>query len=370
MAECGGAGCGTVFKITPTGGLTTLYEFCQIVSKHGRCLDGINPMAPLILGDDGDFYGTTTSAGTGNEGGGTVFRITPSGALTTLYSFCSIGGLSCPDGHFPFAGLLQASDGNFYGTTVQGGHGCPVEGCGTVFKITPSGEMTTLYRFSGPDGTYPVGTLVQGADGWLYGGTEYGGANDDGTIFKISTAGALTTLFSFDGANGKTPYVGVILGTNGNFYGTTLHGGPKGDGTIFEMTSGGKLTELHGFDATDGADPSAGLAQDTDGSFYGTTYFGGAKRHGHGTVFSLSVGLGAFVKTLPTFGTVGETISILGSNLTGSTKVTFHGIQAAFTVVSNTEITATVPTGATTGTVKVVTPGGTLSSNVPFRVTP
>jgi uncharacterized repeat protein (TIGR03803 family) len=129
---------------------------------------------------------------------------------------------------------------------------------------------------------------------------------------------------------------------------------------------------LHSFclqnNCTDGANPLAGLVQDTNGIFYGTTAYGGA--NGDGTVFSLSVGLGPFVKTNPTSGKVGKAVKILGTNLTGSTSVTFNGTAATFTVKSKSEITTTVPTGATTGTVQVVTPGGTLSSNVPFRVTP
>jgi uncharacterized repeat protein (TIGR03803 family) len=243
-------------------------------------------------------------------------------------------------------------------------------GCGTVFRITASGELTTLHRFSVSDGTNPVGALVEGAGGYLYGGTVLGGTNEDGTLFKIALDGIFATLFSFDGANGKSPFAGVIQGTDGNFYGTTEHGGPKGDGTIFEITPDGKLKQLHGFDAAGGADPSAGLVQYTDGSFYGTTYFGGAKRRGLGTVFHLSVGLEPFVKTQPTSGNMGATVSILGTNLTGSTKVTFHGVSTEFTVVSSSLITATVPAGATTGAVKVVTPGGTLSSNESFQVLP
>ena len=159
-------------------------------------------------------------------------------------------------------------------------------------------------------------------------------------------------------------------GTDGNFYGTTYQGGANGDGTIFKITPSGALATLYSFcsqsSCADGEYPLAALTQGTNGTFYGTTYNGGT--NGDGTVFSLSVGLGPFVETDPISGNVRGAVNILGTDLTGATKVTFHGIAATFIVVSNSEITTTVPTGATTGTVKVVTQGGTLSSNVPFAV--
>jgi uncharacterized repeat protein (TIGR03803 family) len=143
-------------------------------------------------------------------------------------------------------------------------------------------------------------------------------------------------------------------------------GANKADGTIFKITPSGKLATLHSFDSTDGKQPYACLVQGTNGDFYGTTVFGGA--NSAGTVFSLSVGLGPFVETLPTSGKVGAAVKILGTNMTGATKVTFNGTLAVFKVVSSSEITTTVPTGATTGKVKVTTPSGTLTSNVNFRV--
>ena len=165
------------------------------------------------------------------------------------------------------------------------------------------------------------------------------------------------------------PYAGLVQGTDGDFYGTTL--GYHGDGTIFKITPSGKLTKHWSFDSTDGAHPYAGLVQGTDGNFYGTTKEGGAiKGVSYGTVFSLSVGLGPFVETLPTSGKVGAAVKILGTDLTGAPGVTFNGTAATFKVVSSSEITTTVPAGATTGTVEVKTPDGTLKSNVVFRVTP
>jgi uncharacterized repeat protein (TIGR03803 family) len=347
---------GTIFKITPSGTLTTLYNFCAAA----HCTDGSTPYAGLVQGTDGNFYGTTY--GGGSSGNGTVFKVTPEGKLTTLHNFCSQP--SCADGHGPYAGLVQAVDGNFYGTTVAGGP----YGDGTVFTVAPTGTLTTIHSFKGTDGSTPYGGLVQATNGNFY-GTTYKGGIGFGTVFTITPGGKLTTLHSFDGSDGSDPYGGVLVqGTDGNFYGTTYVGGANDDGTVFKITASGTLTTLHSFDRTDGAYPYGGLVQATNGSFYGTTYEYGANVDG--TIFSLSVGLGPFVKTLPTFGKEGATIFILGTNLTGATKVSFNGTAAKFKVVSGSEITTTVPAGAKTGSVEVTTPSGTLKSNVVFYVTP
>jgi uncharacterized repeat protein (TIGR03803 family) len=350
---------GTVFEIAPSGTLTTLHSFCSQRNSQGSCADGASSHAGLVQGTTGDFYGTTV--GGGASGNGTVFKITPSGELTTLHSFCS---KSCTDGEEPTSGLVQATNGDLYGTTVTGG----ASGYGTVFKITPSGELTTLHSFDGTDGANPYAGLVQDSNGDFYGTTTGGGAGNYGKVFKITPSGALTVLHSFDGADGVNPDAGLVQGTDGNFYGTTYGGGANNFGTIFEMTLSGTLTTLHGFDGTDGDHLDAGLVQDTNGDFYGTTSGGGANNYG--TVFSLSVGLGPFVETQTTLGKVGAAVKILGTNLTGATSVTFNGTGAVFRVVSSSEITTTVPTGATTGKIKVGTPSGTLSSNQVFRVIP
>jgi uncharacterized repeat protein (TIGR03803 family) len=372
---------GTVFRISSAGTLTTLYSF----GAQANCLDGCYPFAGLVQATDGNFYGTTSEGGGsgGGNGNGTVFRITPAGTLTTLYSFCA--ETYCADGSMPMAGLVQATDGNFYGTTLYGGtinDEC-TDGCGTVFKITPDGTLTTLHSFDVSDGEYPYGALVQAANGNFYGTTDGGGAHDRGTVFEISPGGTLTTLYSFcsqnDCTDGKGPAAGLIRATDGNFYGTTVFGGTHDDcilynrqpcGTVFKITPDGTLTVLHSFDGTDGEFPWGGLVQGTNGTFYGTTTFGANSNctQGCGTVFSLAVGLGPFVETLPTSGSVGQRVVILGNNLTGSTRVMFNGTAATFTVVSSAEIKTTVPRGATTGKVKVTTPGRTLTSNVNFRV--
>jgi uncharacterized repeat protein (TIGR03803 family) len=358
----GGAnGEGTVFEITPTGTLFTRYSFCA----QADCADGAYPLAGLVLATNGKFYGTTNQGGTNQDG--TVFAITPMGKFTPLYSFCS--QTNCADGESPYAGLIQATNGNLYGTTY--GNGTNVYG--TVFEITPTGTLTTLYSFCSltncADGEGPNVGLVQAADGNFYGTTSQGGANASGTVFDITTTGALTTLYSFcsraNCADGVSPNA-LVQGTSGNFYGTTLNGTTFNDGTVFEITPTGTLTTLHGFNGSTGAVPVAALLQATNGDFYGTTYGGGAGSDG--TVFNLTVGLGPFVKTLPTSGKAGVQVIILGSDLTGATKVTFDGVVAKFTVVSSTEITTTVPAGATTGSVGVTLPSGTLTSNVIFQV--
>jgi uncharacterized repeat protein (TIGR03803 family) len=357
---------GTVFKITLGGELTTLYSFCS----ESNCADGAEPEGALVQAIDGSFYSTTLSGGANIAG--TIFKITPSGTLTTLYSFCSQSG--CTDGSGPHAGLVQASNGYLYGTTLAGG----AHNWGTVFRITPSGTMTRLYNFCSlsncADGAAPYAGLVQGSDGNLYGTTEQGGRDGNGTVFKITPNGALKTLRSFDITNGSYPIGGLVQGTDGSLYGAAEGGGAYDEGTLFKVTPSGNLTTLYSFCSqggsrcTDGDNPYDQPIQGTDGNFYGTTQGGGV--YGYGTVFSLTVGLGPFVETQPTSGKVGTVLKILGTNLAGATSVTFNGTPATFRVVSASLITATVPAGATTGTLQVVTPGGTLSSNVPFRVIP
>lgn len=380
--DAGGAyGGGTVFEITPDGTMTTLHSFCV----PAACADGAGPWAGLVQATNGNFYGTTGRGGANLDG--TVFEITPAGALTTLYSFCALA--LCADGLGPVSGLVQATNGGLYGTTQEGGTSEYPNG--TVFEVTPTGALTTLYSFCAQthctDGAfpYPYAALVQANNGDLYGTTLDGGASGAGTIFKITPAGTLTTVYSFcvlaNCADGAAPYTGLVQGSDGNLYGTT-YGGGIGYGTVFKISPGGTLTTLHSFCAeknsdgycTDGSYPQAGLTQDTNGKFYGTAYTGGSSTNcegdgGCGTLFSLSVGLPAFVETQTTSGKVGAPVKILGTNLTSATSVTFNGTAATFTVVSKSEITTTVPTGATTGTVEVKTSSGTLKSNVKFRVT-
>ncbi len=349
-------GFGTIFKISPTGGpLITLHSFSAI--------DGASPYSSLLPATDGNLYGTTNGGGVNNVG--TIFKVTTTGQLTTLYNFCS--AVNCGDGQFPVGPLIQGTDGNIYGTTHAGGNTLCQNGCGTIFRITPGGSYTTLHRFNKSDGDYPYGGVVEGLNGELYGTTGSGGANQAGSVFTLSPNGTLTTIHSFDGAGGGASPYAMSLGSDSNFYGTTSAGGIYGVyGTIFEITPDGTFTTLHSFDIKDGAVPYTGLLQSTTGLFYGTTYFGGG--FNDGTVFNLNSELDPFVAFVVPAGRVGQSGGILGQGFRGTTSVTINSLQMEFTAVSDTFLRATIPVGATSGYVKVTTPGGTLTSNVPLRV--
>ncbi|HEX3627693.1 MAG TPA: choice-of-anchor tandem repeat GloVer-containing protein [Verrucomicrobiae bacterium] len=269
--EDGGTnGYGAVFRITTNGAMTPLYSF-----TYGR--DGANPRGGLVQAGDGFIYGTTTEGGTNFDG--TVFRMSTNGAMTPLYSFS--------DGHtgsFPEAALVQANDGNLYGTTYEGG----TNGFGAVFRITTN-ALISLYSFTnGHDGAYPVAGLVQANDGNLYGTTEDGGTNLDGAIFRITTNGILTPIYSFtDGHDGALPEAGLVQAGDGNLYGTSYAGGTNGYGSIFQIITNGALTPLYSFtDGRDGAVPFAGLTA-ANGILYGTASGGGTS--GKGTVFELTL---------------------------------------------------------------------------------
>jgi len=267
---------GTVFKIDSTGNLTTLHSF------SGPPGDGAVPVGGLVQGSDGNFYGTTASGGTFFQG--TVFRITSSGATAVLHSFNSFLG----EGAVPVAGLVQASDGNFYGTTVVGGQHFQ----GTMFKIDATGNLTTLHSFSGSanDGSNPVAGLVQGSDGNFYVTTPSGGAHFQGIVCRISQGGGgFTVLHAFSGypAEGGVPFAALVRGNDGDLYGTTAVGGQHFRGTVFKIDEAGTLTTLHSFNGSpdEGANPVAGLVQGSDGNFYGTTVLGGT--HSKGTLFGI-----------------------------------------------------------------------------------
>jgi uncharacterized repeat protein (TIGR03803 family) len=263
---------GEVFKITPGGTLAVLHFFNY---DYG---DGGYP-GGLVLGRDGNLYGTTTLGG--DPSNGTFFVVSPDGnTFATLYYFASSIGKN------PGTALVLGSDGNFYGTAPAGG----ANAAGTVFKITPGGTPTLLYSFcSQPnctDGASPSAPLLLASDGNFYGIAYGGGDYQFGTVFKITPSGALTTLHSFDRTYGRNPLGALIQAHDGNFYGTTTAGGAHDAGTIFQMTPAGVLTSIYSFNTSDGATPDAGLVQGTDGKFYGTTYSGGTNNLG--TIFKLT----------------------------------------------------------------------------------
>jgi uncharacterized repeat protein (TIGR03803 family) len=301
------SGVGTVFRISPSGTYTNLYSF-------GYSPDGFNPHAGLAQGSDGNFYGTTYFGGL--SGVGTVYRISPNGTYMNLYSF----GGSPADGNFPVGGLAYGDDGNFYGTTQDGG----ANGYGTVYRISPSGSETNLYSFGGPpaDGSGPVAGLVQGNDDNFYGTTQDGGMNSSGTVFRISPNGAYTNLYSFGGspADGNFPVAGLVQGSDGNFYGTTRDGGANGYGTVYRISLSGAYTNLYSFGGfpTDGSGPVAGLVQGSDGSFYGATFGGGTNNEG--TAFAFDVGLGP-VSNNCKFSISSTNVDFNAAGGTGSVKV-------------------------------------------------
>lgn len=255
-----------------------------------------------------------------------------------------------------------------------------------AFRMSPNGKLLMVQSFSETLGSFPNG-VIQGTDGNFYGTTRINGSNARGTVFQFTSGGQLNVLYALCSqsacADGSIPWSGLMLGSDGNFYGTTTDGGTGRNcpglgglpcGTIFKITAAGEFTSLYSFcsqaSCDDGGVPTAIPIQGTDGALYGTTSEGANAScfDGCGTVFKLSVGLGPFVETSPAFGKVGYTIQILGNNLTGTSSVTFNSMPATFTVLSDTYIKAKVPAGATTGPIEVTTPTATLSSNVAFQV--
>ncbi|PWU07699.1 MAG: hypothetical protein C5B51_09535 [Terriglobia bacterium] len=274
-APAGGAyGQGAVFMMTPSGAYSTLYSFCK---DAPACSDGKSP-GPLLLGTDGYLYGTTSLGGP--SGSGTIFKITPTGVLTTMHAF---------DGSaFGPVGLVYGPDGNLYGTTNEGGS----DGVGTIYKVTPGGVYTQLFSFPTPKGLlllggYPVG-LMLGPDGNFYGATQYGGLFGYGVIFRFSPSGAYTVLQSMGLHNrtGAYPSGPPVVGPDGALYGTTYLGGQFDGGTAYRITSSGAFSLLHNFGNGDGANPLAALLLDPDGNFYSTTSQGGSNNRG--TVYQMS----------------------------------------------------------------------------------
>jgi uncharacterized repeat protein (TIGR03803 family) len=397
---------GSAFKIATKGAkFAVLHNF-----------SGASPFAGLTLGIDGNYYGTTGNGG--NSNAGVLFKVSAGGSYTVLYQFT--GG---SDGAYPFASPIQASDGNFYGTTLQGSNNAGtiyryspssgtfttiftfnadqsqgvqildplIEGadgnlygtanlggtnnCGTIFELSISGQLIQIYSFPcGAGGYAPAGPLIQASDGNFYGTTEGGGVTNTrcsggcGTVFKMS-AGVVSILYSFAGSpqDGMYPIAGLVEGTDGSLYGSTAEGGTLRLGTLFQISKSGQYKQLYSFAAKYGKDPVGGLIQHTNGKFYGTTPSGGT--YNEGSLYSLSMGLGPFIALVRYTGRIGQPAQILGQGLTGSTAVTINGVAAtSFKVVSDTYMTAVVPTGATTGPVVVTTPAGTLTSNHNLRI--
>jgi uncharacterized repeat protein (TIGR03803 family) len=328
-----GPGYGVIFKVTTNGGITPLHNFTQfdgarpiggmiqasdgklygatvvgdwenVVVKRGTLFsittnaaftsflsfgatNGAAPYGPLVQASDGNLYGTTSAGGSGSEG--TCFRLGPGLNHQVLFSFPAGIGLFGPR-----AGLVQGPDGFLYGVAASGG----VENVGGVFKVAISGlggePFTVAPLRQTETGAGPLAPLSVGRDGYIYGTATQGGTNGYGTVFRISTNGNVNCLFSFNGTNGSRPDGGVIQGSDGNLYGTTIYGGigftqgtrSSGYGTLFMLTTNGVLTTLLQFDSTNGAWPAAALLEMPNGVFYGSTQVGGTNNDG--TIFRFS----------------------------------------------------------------------------------
>jgi len=390
IASGGTNGQGFVFQITPTGTYKVLYNFD---TTHGS-----TPIGGLALGVDGNLYGTTEEGGA--HGFGNIFKITPTGTLTVLYDFqagtdgghpvsplilgldglfhgtsypgmsykISAAGVFHVVGTIPtttYGPLLQTNDGTFYGVTEFGG----TNGAGTIYKITGA-TYKILHTFDMASGSYPIGGLVQGTDGNFYGTTTAGGSTNAGVIYRMTPTGTYSVVVNFDSvhpAGGFQAYAGLIAGSDGNLYGATIWGGQNGNGVIFRLTTGGAYTPLYSFHAPTGVGAYTTPILHTNGEIFGMTERGGAV--GKGVIYSFADGIPRFVKFVNRVGAVGATVSILGAGFSTASSVTFNGTPASFHVISDSYMTATVPSGET-GLISVTTSAGTLFSSSIFKVAP
>ncbi|MEQ1739081.1 MAG: choice-of-anchor tandem repeat GloVer-containing protein [Methyloglobulus sp.] len=373
----GNAAGGAVFKMTPAGVVTVLHQFGAVLNDGYSIDNGILRPTPPVQTADGTLYGTTTSGGL--NGVGIVYKLTTTGIYSIIHHFV----FGATEGSRPSASLVVGNDGNLYGTSTIGGQ--PTGTSGTVFRITPSGIVKTLYNFNAfDDGGYqPQAPLVKGVDGNFY-GTTFGRADlsAQGNIFKITPAGVYTNLHSLDFfhdvTDGAYPNAGLVEASDGFIYGVNSRGGvapglfANDAGVVFNITKLGLYDVTHTFDkAIDGARPLYSLVQHTNGKLYGTTQFSktGLVPAGNGSVFSLDVGARPFALAQPSSGKAGGTIGLFG-NFTGVTSITFNGIPATSAGVGNTYRTVTIPAGAATGVIKINKPTGSVSGLNTFLVRP
>jgi uncharacterized repeat protein (TIGR03803 family) len=412
---------GTLFKITPAGQFTLLFTFAK--DSKGNYTNGDNPASGLLEANDGFIYGTTFEGGASNEG--VLFRISKNGSgFSVLHNFCS--SANCADGSAPVS-LILGRDGNLYGTTFSGGSSnanCfPIGGCGTIFRFKPTSKtLTTLFVLDGSSniGAQPFG-LTQDANGDFFG-------VDGPDVFKLTVAGEFTVIESFprvDGflptsansalmqaGNGKLygslttyslnqvqfyqvgtngsgfqefPSIGtlsedfeigsIVEASDGNLW-TAFNETSSGNGSVIAFSSvDGSIVHNFSFGGPNGSVPEAGVIQGADGRIYGTTVGGGTVDKGQapsGTVWNLDAGLappsGTIASFSPRSGGVGSTVMIRGNHLIGATSVSFNGVSASFKVLNREFISTVVPNGATSGPITVTNAGGTTASSKSFVV--
>jgi uncharacterized repeat protein (TIGR03803 family) len=389
---------GTVFRINPTNNFHS-------VLQNFNGTDGSLPGAGLTLASDGNFYGATIGGGSGQVG--VLYRINASGTFAVIHEFQ--GGA---DGSYPYGPPVEASDGNLYGVTSGGNVDAPAlykytragqysvvytfdrattgwlaygllqgsdnllyvtanvggpSSCGAISKITLTGIVKATHGFScKPGGSSPVAPVIQASDGNYYGSTQGGGASNLGVLYRIKASNfGENVLYDFASSSNAAfePTAGLVQASDGNLYGVTFAG--QGGSHLYRWNLTNGYTDLATFAGT--ADLTAALTQYTNGVFYGPSWIFGSNNDGY--IYSLDLGLGPFVTFVRAQGKVGSSAQILGAGLAGTTSVTFNGVPASFTVVSDTYLTATIPAGATSGPVVVNTSAGTLTGNKNFKVT-
>jgi uncharacterized repeat protein (TIGR03803 family) len=371
-SQGGADNAGTVFSLSPAGNAT-------LVSNLGGAI-GAAPQG-LVQGADGSFYGTTQNGG--SAGKGTLFKVTPAGVVTLLHTFgvgtvTDLNGTTTTDGANPQGGVILSLDGDFYGTTQYGGQ----HGQGTIFRMSPGGTVTILYSFGAfvGDGEQPVAALVENGEETFYGTTQAGGTAGDGTAFVIYPAGNESTLHSFgDGKvtnDGQMPH-SALANFGGTFYGTTFIGGTLGKGTLFELQQNGTVTILHNFAdgsvANDGINPIGDLVAfnlPTQGmGLYGTTQNGGA--NGGGAAFEWTAAATTILHSFddPTLNSDGITpmgglVLASDGNLYGTTMAGGDGSGTAFALLTNL-----TPPGQTTFPPSYWTLTGTLPPGMNFDST-
>lgn len=337
-------GDGSVFQLSLTGVVTPIFSFNRF---YPGSVWGNRPNGGIIEAD-GMLYGTTTNGDHANFGG-TLFKVTKSGSISLLKSF------SGPDGAVPGPGIVRMSDGTIYGTTRHGGS----SGYGTVFTISPTGTHTILASFSETTGRLPNGGMVWSSTGELLGTTSNGGVHGYGTIFSVNTSGNLTILHSFQGTDGSYPYAGLLLASDGNYYGTTYSGGSGGGGTVFRLTPGGAVTVIASLAGAGGV--YGGVAESSEGDLYGMTQGGGDLDAG--TIFRITFRPPTIIPSDFPGGVTNGSYTIRGRHFGPTSSVTMGGVSIPFTVVSPSEIKATLPGSNFSGIIRVITPEGSADTS-------